>query len=1070
MKKEYSLEETYKTAGGEFTFQEQKRTEEEYFNRKITDYIENGKREMLTVWGLPGCGKSYLMKKIVGRLNNNTEYRDKIFAVYVDISDCTDEAEVYYRTALQLNEYYNIHSYSYSQKAKRVTEVKRLIQLYEWVKGIQRENLSVKSQSTDIVNEVAKTINDMVADRLASSDISGEEENIVYDVLLGLSEIIPFGQNVKWIIDTALNIRGLRGAYKFKKWLLEKVDILDNKTMRQNFFLNELIAAMSGVSRRMIVLDNFQMDPHNELGRDHTWLTTSGKMLARMEAFWIVVSRMNTIELFSPLFDKTCNDMELTGFTREMAEKYLYENCFNRCMEYDSIPTEDASENAQLISKMLEICDFNNKETKETYLPYLLRLVVLYYWNIREDPTITMKPELFARLNEQDDFVGFYFYKDLSDLMVNAFQILSCLSVWDHDWIQKVREKFDNHLLNARNLLEHKAPIENLGHDSFKLHEALKDGLYKNRQNYIKKDVLEHLFDSFVNIYGNKKPSMEDKSIWYEQKKIETFIEVVFEYVNLEDERENRKENLNKIRPAMNNIYKDNCTRGSVSSAFIRTYCRYIDKLGEVMGISFVKMYNNSFENNELPQNMEVSIPNREKQRQMIYYMECCFKLADLYTNMTQNGTAWRLEELCIHFWENQMEQIEQAYADYQNQVWYYRCWQQKVKAINSTAYDHSAEHQYETAYKLGSEGLDSAYRLGMELLKHIEIEKEKKEVLGLLLAPDTSEEFSVEKAYIEIPPELYEKMTNAYKSLREKCKEHEYQKASDDSFAQVMYDLMVTEQQKLRGNYPWYCIHNPELLNENTVSEKEKRKKACEYGVRTYWMRRALAESTKNTSFVGSMLTSYHNICVYLSKCGEYEEACLLEKEVLEETLQKINRNELNEKTRMFLKEISKFTETDLQKILWQREGLDDSKGEGFFSQADAATEQMQYLGDYYLKLEYYSLAQKWLSRVMLIRSVTLGEMDGKTLDTVIRFYVVLYANQKKEEEKTLLESLQKYIEEKILHSDEYISEWENEEISKGLQDKFMTLKEIITIGDKGIEDKNQQEALLHMMVKLDL
>ena len=174
------------------------------------------------------------------------------------------------------------------------------------------------------------------------------------------------------------------------------------------------------------------------------------------------------------------------------------------------------------------------------------------------------------------------------------------------------------------------------------------------------------------------------------------------------------------------------------------------------MGISFVKMYNNSFENNELPQNMEISIPNREKQRQMIYYMECCFKLADLYTNMTQNGTAWRLEELCIHFWENQMEQIEKAYADYQRQVWYYRCWQQKVKAINSTAYDHSAEHQYETAYKLGSEGLDSAYKLGMELLKYIEIEKEKKEVLGLLLAPDKSEEFSVAKAYIEIPPELY--------------------------------------------------------------------------------------------------------------------------------------------------------------------------------------------------------------------------------------------------------------------------------------------------------------------------
>lgn len=1069
MKKKYALEETYKTTSGEFIFQDQKRTEEKYFNDRIADYIENGKRRMLTVWGLPGCGKSYLMKKIVVRLNDK-ENGENIFAVYIDISDCTDEAEVYYRIALQLNEYYN--AYNHNQKSKNVTEVKRLIRLYEWVKGLQRENLSLNGQVANIVTEVADFINNKVAGRLTSSDIS-EEENVVYDVLLGLTEMIPFAKNVKWIIDTALNIRDLNETYYFKKMLLEKVDILDNKTMRQNLFLNELIVAMSGVTRRVIVLDNFQMDPYNELGRDHTWLTTSGKMLARMEAFWIVASRMNTTELFSPLFGETCGDTNLTGFTRDMAERYLYENCFKRCMEYDSISTEDASKNAQLINKMLEVCDFNEEgitETEKTYLPYLLRLVVLYYWNIREDPSITMKPELFARLKEQDDFVGFYFYKDLSDLMVNAFQILSCLSVWDRDWIQKVREKFDNHLLNAKNLLEHKAPIENLDQNSFKLHEALKDGLYKNGQNYIKNDVLKHLFDSFVNIYDNENLSSEDKRIWYEQKKIETFIEVVFEYINLEDERENRKENLNKIRPAMDNIYKENCMRGSVSNTFIRTYCRYIDKLGEVMEISFVKMYNNRFVHNEFSPDTETSIPDKEKQQQMIYYMECCFKLADLYTNITQNGTAWRLEELCICFWELQMKQIKRVYADYQEYVWYYRCWQQKVKAINSTAYDHSAEHQYETAYELGKEGLDSAYELGMELLKHIDMKKEEKEILGILLAPDESEKFSVEKAYTEIPLELYEKMTNVYKSLRKKCKEDGEQGTSNDSFAQVLYDLMVTEQQKLRGNYPWYCIHNPELVNKNEISEKERRKEACKYGVRTYWMRRALTESTKNTQFVGSMLTSYHNICVYLSKCGEYEEACFLEKEALEETLQKAKKNRLNEKSRMFLKEISKFAETDLQKILWRCEGLDDSKGENFFSQADVATEQMQYLGNYYLKLEYYSLAQRWLSKVMLLRSVTLGAMDGKTLDTVIRFYVVLYANQKKEEEKVLLESLQKYIKEKILRSDAYIKEWQNEEVSKGLQDKFMTLKEIIMIGNEGINGKNKQDALARMMVKLDL
>ena len=1068
MKEKYELKETYKTASGEYTFQVQKREEEQDFNNTITDYMKNGEKKLLAVWGLPGCGKSYLMKRIVGQLNKEKN-RDAIFAVYIDISDCADESEVYYRIALQLRDYYDIHSHS----IENVKEVKRLIRLYEWVKGIQRENLSVQRQVITTATEIADFISNRASEYLESSDVSEREmEDIVYDVLLELSEVVPFVKNIKWIIDMALNIKDLKEKHGFKKWLLEKVDILDNKVMRQSFFLSELIAAMSGASRRMIVLDNFQMDPNNELGRDHTWLTTSGKMLARMDALWIIVSRMPTRELFMPLFGEVCIDKELTGFTREMAERYLVENCFNCETVFDYTQARENNENEQLIKKMLEVCDFNEKgmeETEKIYLPYLLRLVVLYYWNLREDRTIAIKPELFAKLNEQDDFVGFYFYKDLSDLMVNAFQILSCLSVWDSDWIQKVREKFDNHLLNARNLLEHKAPIENLGEDSFKLHEALKDGLYRNGQNYIKKDVLRHLFVSFINIYGNRNLSTEDRNIWYEQKKIEAFIEVVFEYINLEDERDNRKENLERIRPAMGNIYAANYKRGSVSDAFIRTYCRYIDKLGEVMEISFVKMSNDIFDMKEIVLDEENPIPDAEKQQQMIYYMECCFKLADLYTNITRNGIAWRLEKLCVSFWAIQMKQIRREQTNYQNQVWYYRCWQQKVKAINSTAFDHSAEHQYEIAYELGREGLNSACKLGMELLEHIEMEDEEKETLCMVLNPDENMEFFVGRAYTEIPHELYQKMKWAYHRLWEICKKNTEKKTPGiDSFEQVLYDLMVTEQQKLRGNYPWYCLHNPELVKTDEISENERRKEACRYGVRTYWMRRALSDSIENTVFIRNMLTSYHNICVYLSKCGEYEKACFLEKEVLEETLQRIKKSKLNQRTQSFLDEISKYNKTDIQRMLWENESLDSSKGAEFLSQSDDAIERMQYLGDYYLQMGYYSLAQKWLSKVMLMRSVTLGAMDGKTLDTVIRFYVVLYANQNKE--KNLLESIQKYVEEKIFRSDDYIKEWQSGQVSKGLQDKFTTLKDVITIGDEGIKQKSQKKALADMLAKLDL
>ncbi len=362
MNKKYELNEIYKTASGEYTFQEQIRTEESVLKEKMAEYMENGEKRLLAVRGLPGCGKSYLMKKVVGELNKDKRW-DSVFVVYLDISDCADEEEVYYKIALQLNDYYNTHSDSNS---KSVKEVEILIRLYEWVKGIRRDNFSIERK---VSKSVADDIVDFISEKLKIFDLSNSSEDnkkdIYYNILLGLFKAVPFTKDIKWIVDTALNIKDFKEDSRFKKWLLEKIDVLDNKVMRQNFFLSELIVALSGVSRRMIVLDNFQMDPNKELGRDHTWLTTNGKMLNKIDAFWIIVSRMPTEELFLPIFEKY-EDMELPGFTRDMAKRYLVENCFKCKNEYDYIQVMNDIANEKLVGKMLEVCDFNEKDMDET--------------------------------------------------------------------------------------------------------------------------------------------------------------------------------------------------------------------------------------------------------------------------------------------------------------------------------------------------------------------------------------------------------------------------------------------------------------------------------------------------------------------------------------------------------------------------------------------------------------------------------------------------------------------------------------------------------------------------------
>ncbi len=108
-----------------------------------------------------------------------------------------------------------------------------------------------------------------------------------------------------------------------------------------------------------------------------------------------------------------------------------------------------------------------------------------------------------------------------------------------------------------------------------------------------------------------------------------------------------------------------------------------------------------------------------------------------------------------------------------------------------------------------------------------------------------------------------------------------------------------------------------------------------------------------------------------------------------------------------------------------------------------------------------------------MLMRSVVYGAMDGKTLDTVIRFYVTLYANQDKEDkeenEKTLLASLKEYVEVKIFRDTEE-NEWRSAQVAEGLWDKIKLMKDIMDIGHEGIKTKKQWEAVKKMVLRLDL
>ena len=1042
------LQETFETAKETRKINILERDEE----GRIVDFAEEfysteETRALFTVYGEAGSGKSFLVKNALDKIKHNQkQIKEDPLCIYLDISDCVDQTEVYYRIALQLQSYY---------AGKRDTGAERgkadlVVTLYEWIQGIYRPTFGKKGEKADTALDIATFITEKIEEVTLGQLENEEVEAAVEKILSGLAGKLTGLKTVIQAINLVKDIGEDAERKKICNVLKQNLDILNSRAGKQDFFLEKLKAALPKNIKYIIVLDNFQLNRDNEIGRDYTWLTGNNRLMERVDALWVVVSRMPSRELFADLFEGHLNEeICLHGFNKELAQRYLIENCFRKPIMrtvQDLEPDERA-----LLEKMLSVVSQQN-EGQTYYLPHLLRMVVLFYWKLQETPGVNITPDVFKDCARVDEFVGYYFYKDLSDLMVNAFQILSCIDVWDDDWIKLVQRKMDNHLLNARNVLEHTAPIEKVGRDGFKLHEALREALYSNKQNYIKQDVMEYLFESFLTIYGEKK---EKNPRWYELKRIYAFMQIVFAYVDMQ--RDTQKKTLNRIKGAMANIYEANKESGTVGAFFIHLYSAYIDKLKSIYGIPFVRMVGNDFTDRNV-EPAEGELPKGDT----LYYMDCCFKLADLYTNNSQSNIARRLERLCIEFWN---AQTIAANENGNASDWYYVCRQQKVKAINATAYDCSAEHFYHDAYELAVQGLDEMKCLCRDLFA--ELFEGDAERFRKLYDPETSQLFTVEGDNTELPYELYAEVCSDYVEIWKF-------KDSQNGKEKVLWEVLMRDCQNLRGNFPWYMLQDRDLRVEDQEEELARQNACVQHGIRTYWLRRCIRDSLLQTGlktqkglvndFEGKMLIAYHNVCVYLGKTGKLGKAGLLGSEVLEEIRSLMPKRKPNEGAENFLKSMEdKDGEETLLRILLKREKLDTKKtGVDFFSQPDLAVEQMQYMGDFYLRMEWYSLAFKWFSKVMLFRTVWRGAEDSKTLDTALRFYVAAYARQREEHE--LFETVAQYMKDQYVEIGEMRWMLLEMEDSQGKYGKYRQMRTLVELG----EDSNDISTTMPRMLRV--
>ena len=984
----------------------------------IEEYLndENLSEAFLSLSGLPGSGKSHIAQNVYKEIRNNQDYR-KLFSAYVDVSDCADEVDVYHRIAVAREQFLS----NTTGSGKQLESLKQFFTIYEWIYGATKKG-TVENTNTDgvggFVNKALTTLHNELDASEVSMDDSNEVWGLVFDSLDVIMKAIPYVSLVKSSVEIIAKTHEEQYAARL---LREAVDAIREKSKREELFRTLLVRSMKGINRRprkcenraVIVLDNFQLEQSNDLGRDQSWLSREGRLMNSVNAFWLIVSRMETTELFAPVIKNQQGVFEgiyINGFTKEQAWEYME----NICPKPEGENALSDEEYQGVIARMLDVC-----KTEDVYLPYILKLVAKHYDDLVSDPLHrNLKPEDFAKFTgelSKDELFDYYFYKDMSDLMINAFQILSCNAVWDDFWIGLVRERFDNHLLNARNLLEHSAPMEEPedGNDQkFKLHEAIKDGLFRSKQNYIKRDVLKYFYDVFRMTYTSEM-SEEQKQIWYDENRMQTITELVYAYLD------ETLITLDSVETMFDKIYDDNKNRGIVGESFIRFYGRYLDKLKDEGEVPFLnhRLMNTSElekEKEEIKSLVSQWDYSTKRYQAVSKYLKCCYKYADLFTNYNQPDEAINLEKMYLYFCNEMLRRMENCEVERKDQM---NCVFWEIKALNAVAYDSSQEHFYEDAYYFGSEGLKETKKFGRTLLDSTELmnllSSEEKKLCILLLDPDDQDEFDITEG-IEMNGELFVRMISFYSRLMDKD-------FIDNPEGKLLCTLMVELHQNLRGNFPWYQLQTEKY-------DVDRKDDVWKFGARTYWMRKAILRATEVVNMKegesiekysdrldvirGKMLKAYHNVCVYLYKIGYVDRACALENEVIRQSERMRKRVPLNQKRIERFENLqrrvneyksktsngSAVDSGDITALLWERESISHGEEQSFFEISDEISEQFQYLSDCYLHMKWYAIAKRQLETILLRRSICYGLSDSKSLDTMLRLYIAAFAQDDKE------------------------------------------------------------------------
>lgn len=963
---------------------------EEYqeLDQYISDYLEEGRPlAPIQVIGEGGVGKSTFL------INSAASFRGRVWTIYIEVSACTNEVEI---MKLLVDQLRGID--------KGIFRFNKFRFIYDWFYGEYSKKPKAGLEEEEKLRNVWE-------DEIKNDIINWEN-----DFLSPLSELIfcgknfmPFGKTISTIVKLVKNLKREDKALDDLCAISERVESeRSRRKALKEIFIKEYEAAIPQKSQMVIIMDNFCLKAETDFTRDLDWLVGGTGLLEGVSAAWIIGSRRE-IQL------ERIRTIRISGFTLEQAKEYIQEK--RKCL----FTKQEKAD--QLLEKMLQLAKDGDR-----YLPYKLNIIVNHYWELKDKRGSNYNLTIDDFHAVDDELVSEYFYMDLPEYRFNAAQILSCMDTWNEKRLDIVRKRFNDILLNARHLLQFYISLEDIGNGNFKLHESIKDALYENNRNVIKFDVQEFVFKEFCDLFldeERKELVMRDLnllsmyvvlSVDYLKKLSEDkqdshrqMVEDLYKFKELAHSEQNDVEReFYMFFQCLKTIYDQNCKPEIIFEDFVYFYETIIDGLKKLINY---------------PGRDDLSSPLYIRQRKM---------LADLYTNISRPDKAEIIEKECL-------EQAEQLYNQNKEKGDVDQLFLAEgllLECRNAYAYDKSFKWQYNEAYEEGKKGLDEASGfictegkegeereltvIGSALtiadsyirdIKKSEGKEDKKEeklekMEGVKAALEIlnkvydrnldvsikSNEFPDDEAGIDDNAVLYEDLVDAFLQLLLMGKDTVRYKLRKKGI--VLIDMLFNYVNKLRGNFPWYCINE----------KKEESHSIIQFAIKTYLIRKAQNEAlqqknlmkgyeTYATNSYNNSLVSYHNLGVYYFRLGQFEKAFEIGTEACFRRMQSLkpfDLKKLNDAQSIRYEQVkNKITEHGIFGI---RKLMNISVDEHLQANNDTL-ESIQYLGNYLLYKKKYRMAVDKLGEAYINRYIRYGMKHSKTLDCGLRLAVAVYA-----------------------------------------------------------------------------